>query len=240
MEGEFWGYGLVAVSIAVTFSSVELLTKYQSRSLREIFLSPYYLGFALLNAFFCFLVYWGLPALGNLAIKSDLLTTLKGPLVRAITAGLGYLVIARASILDIRVRGETLGVGFDGIYNAIAQYLLRHHNQGLRRQLRTDFSEIYRELPTDAPVFFLGAARLLPVQAEGDEKQRMEDELRLSLTGKPAADRLCFSLYLLIRNYTANVTDAKDLILDQKKELEKNSSQAGLLKRELDWIYSPS
>jgi hypothetical protein len=36
MDGAFWGYGLVAVLIAVLASSVELLSKYRARSPHEI------------------------------------------------------------------------------------------------------------------------------------------------------------------------------------------------------------
>ena len=61
MDLNFWAYGLLAAVIAVVVSSAELVTKYEALSLREIFRSGYYYGFAALNGFFCFLVYWILP-----------------------------------------------------------------------------------------------------------------------------------------------------------------------------------
>lgn len=95
MDLAFWGYGALAALIAVVFSSIELLTKNQARELREILVSPYYFGFALLNAAFCFVVYWSLPSLGEVAIKSDLLSSMNKPLARALTAGFGYLLLAQ-------------------------------------------------------------------------------------------------------------------------------------------------
>jgi hypothetical protein len=237
MDLSFWGYGLVAVGLAVAVSSVELLTKYQDRTVREIFFSRYYLAFAFLNSLFCFLVYWSLPSLGALAIKSELVTSLQGPLVRAVTAGLGYLIIARTSILDINVRGETLGLGFDGIYNAIAQYLLRHHEKQLKKSTRIEFTKVYRSV-TDAPAVFLGAARLLKADAQGEERQRIQDDLNLCLDGNPPGDMLCLSLYLLIRNYTAGSDEAEALILQKEEDLKGNPHQASLLKKELGWIYT--
>src|SRR5437762_3497689 len=94
----FAGYALVAVLIAVILSSIELLTRYQGRTFSEIFCSWHYVWFALLNAVFCFLVYWALPYLGNLVVEPKLAGSINDGLIRALTAGLGYLVIARLSV----------------------------------------------------------------------------------------------------------------------------------------------
>lgn len=42
MSLSFWLYGLVAVTIALLLSSVELLNQHHSRRLQEIFFSRYY------------------------------------------------------------------------------------------------------------------------------------------------------------------------------------------------------
>lgn len=238
MDGAFWGYGLVAVLIAVLASSVELLSKYQARSPREIFFSWYYVSFASLNALACFLVYWAIPALGGVAVKSEILPSLNQPLIRAITAGLGYLLIARASILDITVRGATLGVGFDGIYNSVAQYILSHHAKAVRRKIIEDFRQVYGSTH-DPPVVFLSAARHMAISHAETNEQRVEirDRLDLALRGNPPPANLCLTLYLLIRDYTADRVDAQSLIRDQQAELEKSLQEAARLRQELFWIY---
>lgn len=136
MSFTFVLFGLLAIFIAVALSSVELLTKYDARTLREIFYSPYYFGFALLNGLCCFLFYWALPHLGGIVMKSDLLSSTSHPLVRSIAAGLGYLLIVRTSILDLKTprSNQTLGIGFDGIYNSLAQYLLKQHSKAVREK----------------------------------------------------------------------------------------------------------
>jgi hypothetical protein len=115
VDWTYWGYAAVAILIAVSLSSLELLTKYRTRKLGEIFLSRYYLLFALLNALFCFLVYWAVPYL-KMQIDSNFVSAGDPPLVHALVAGFGYLVIARTSLLDIRTQaGKPVGVGFDAI-----------------------------------------------------------------------------------------------------------------------------
>jgi hypothetical protein len=235
----FWGYGLFACAIAVVLSSVELLTKYESRSLREIFLTRYYWAFAALNSFFCFIVYWSLPYLSKVIISSQISGHLEGPLIRALVAGLGYLAIARSSVLDLKVHGEPLGVGFDAVYNGIAHYLLRHHNLQLSKTMRDDFSPVYRHL-TDPPIAILSAAKFLVSQSGPSEDQRGKDRIKLLLIGKPPAAEVSFGLYIVIRDYSADPADAARVIQDRQEELKNDALQASSLRRELDWLFTAS
>lgn len=218
MDWSFWGHGLLAIVVAVLLSSVELLTKYDNRSPREIFLSPYYAWFALINAVFCFLVYWVLPHISAAVFKAELPFQVDDGLGRALTAGLGYLVIARLSILDITTKaGETYGAGFDGIYNAVAQYVLRRHNAELRSRMRNDFYEVFDEAP---PKAFTKAARLLGTELEGAERTGYDERLKLALAApddRPAEQ--CLALYQLIRDHTIGKEDAHKLIEQQASSL---------------------
>lgn len=235
---EFWGYGLLACAIAVLLSSVELITRYETRSLGEIFKTPYYLGFAVLNAFFCFVVYWSLPYINKVIISSQLATHLEGPLIRALVAGLGYLAIARSSLLDLKVRGETLGVGFDAVYNGIAHYLLRRHNLHLHRRMRDDWMPVYRSLdPTAAPIIFLATARSLASQ-RGD--QSGNDKIKLLLSGKQPRGDVSYGLYEVIRNYSENADEAAKITRETGEELQRDDVRAAALKQELSWLYLPS
>jgi hypothetical protein len=231
----FLGYGLLACAIAVSFSSIELLTKYESRSLREIFGTRYYLGFAALNCFFCFIVYWSLPYLGKVVVTSQVATYLEGPLIRAITAGFGYLALARTSILDIKIRGETVGVGFDAIYNGLAQYLLRHHSRQLSQAIRDEFSRVYRQV-TDAPLVMLATARLLVSQLDQNESQKGRDQINLSLAGNPPPNIMCLSLYIVIRSCTLDAVSAQNAILNTQTDLANDQTQRSALVRELNWL----
>lgn len=211
MNFSFWLYGLLAVFIAVALSSVELLTKHQSFSPREIFASGYYLGFASLNAIFCFLVYWVLPGLSESLLHTDLPLKIDEGLGRSLAAGLGYLVIARLSILDMTTRtGETYGAGIDGIYNGFAQYCLRRLNGRIREQTRNDFFQVYGDIPPEA---FVQAARLLSRELEGAEKTKYDERLKLALAApEEQVTERCLSLYLLIRNHTTSKAEAERVI----------------------------
>jgi len=235
MDFTFFAYGALAALIAIVLSSIELLTKYQARNLREIFFSSYYVGFALLNGLFCFLVYWSLPFLGSVAIKSDLLSSINQPLSRALVAGFGYLLIARTSILDVTVRGETLGVGFDAAYKTVAQYLLRHHNAELNRGTREAFREVYAGPADD--IVFLNSIKLLIAQQLDNDKIPFQNQLSLALDGNPPSDVLCLTLYNLLRELSTGKDDVKKQIETARTGLENNDQLAARLKEELPWLY---
>ena len=231
-----WVFPVVAVAIAVTLSSVELLTKYQERNFREIFSSGPYLAFACLNAIFCLVVYYALPGLGTVALEPSLATKLElHSMLRAVAAGLGYLVIARSSIIDLTVKGATLGVGFDGIYNSISQFLLRHHSKQINKKIRDGFAATYNRLAGE-PLAFLQSARLL-VSQDSEVEQKNSERLRLMLTGEPTGDQLCLSLYRLIRDLTTDEADAKAQIEGSRTEIAANSQLAAALKDELPWLF---
>jgi|YelNatPaOPRAMG01_1025707.scaffolds.fasta_scaffold09384_3 hypothetical protein len=229
--------GLLAVIIAIVASSMELLSKYQARTFREIFFSPYYLFFALLNAVFCAVVYWALPYIGGVLVRSELLPSLENPLVRAIVAGLGYLVIARTSLLDITIRGQTVGIGFDGIYSALAQYLLRHHELRLREKMRDDFLKAFSRY-RERPHIFLGAVRLLLPQLDMEDREEAEANLARLKSGQPSVIDFCFGLYLLLREYTEGAEGAEALLSQMEKALKSDPSYEKSLEGEFAGITS--
>jgi uncharacterized membrane protein len=110
----------------------------------------------LLNAVFCFLVYWALPLL-KIDINSKPLSLEDHPLIRALVAGFGYLVIARTSFLDLKTStGEPIGLGFDFIYSGLAKYILNFHAKELKAKLYEDFKTVFRVDQANAPIVFLG------------------------------------------------------------------------------------
>lgn len=232
-------FGLVAVTIAVVASSMELLSKYQARSFREIFFSPYYLLFAFLNALFCLIVYWALPYLGGIMVRDELLPSLENPLVRAIIAGLGYLVIARSSLLDITIRGQTVGVGFDGIYSTMAQYLLRHHDMRLRKKMRDEFLRAFSYYRT-RPHVFLGAVKLLLPQLDIEDKEEVEGALARLKEGKASSVDFCFGLYLLLREYIGGAESVEALLTQVEEEIKSDPSYDKMLKEEISWLSVPA
>lgn len=193
MDWNFWGCAALAVLIAVFLSSIELLTKYQTRNVWEIFYSWYYLGFALLNAVFCFLVYLALPFL-KIEINSNVVSLGEQPLLRAIVAGLGYLVIARTSILDIKTpSGEPVGVGFDAVYNGLAEYLLSFHAKWVKKKIRDDFFQVFQGDQIDEPLVFLSAIKFIIAQASTADEQRSLSD-KLTLGEELPATEYCFYL----------------------------------------------
>ena len=213
MDWLFWLYGLVAVAIAVVLSSLELLTRYRSRGLWDIFWSRHYACFALLNAAFSFLVYWVLPHLSNIVVKPEFSGTVDQGLVRAVAAGLGYLIIARTSMLDITTKGgSTFGVGFDVVYNGLAQYLLDHHRRQMRKTMRDEFQTVFQ--PRNAPerdVFKRTATMIMAGLDVAEDQRAFKERLDLSEANFPTATdtaEYCFTVYQLIRDFTTGPEEA--------------------------------
>jgi hypothetical protein len=203
----------------------------------EIFRSEYYWGFALLNGLFGFGVYWALPSLGNVAIKSDLLPSVQQPLPRAVIAGLGYLLIARTSVLDITYRGQTRGVGLDVFYQTAANYLLSHHSRRIREGLRRDFRQVYTGDENDPAVFLATTEFLLTQVDDANERQEIQDEVQLSLAGEPPPDTLSLTLYILIRDMTSR-DDANTEIENRRTNFREHPEQADPIRKRLAWLYS--
>jgi hypothetical protein len=215
MDWPFFLYGLLAVIIALTLSTLELLTRYRSRSLREVFRSQYYLFFALLNSVFCFLVYWALPYLSQGVIKTELSGSVDKGLIRALVAGLSYLVIARMSILDITTKdGTTYGAGFDAIYTGFAEYLLDHHRREMRQRMRKDFENVYMLVSTNQKETFKKAATGVMTGLDaGKDQSDFKNRLDLAEANFANAEPdYCFSIYHLIRDYTTGAEEAKNRI----------------------------
>lgn len=215
MSLSFWLYGLVAVTIALLLSSVELLNQHHSRRLQEIFFSRYYCLFALLNVLFCGLVYWALPSLSRVVIKTEFAASVDEGLVRAVVSGLGYLVIARMSILDITTKdGTTYGAGFDFIYNTFAQYLLDHHRRQIQRGIRENFSVIYASVSANERAVFRQAATLIMAGLGKPEEQiAFKNRLELAETNFPSnSPKYCSTLYQLILDYTTGPQEASQQI----------------------------
>jgi hypothetical protein len=131
-----------------------------------------YLWFASLNALFCLLVYLAVPFL-KIEINSNLVSLGDQPLLREIVAGLGYLVIARTSLLDIRTAaGEPVGVGFDIVYNGVAQYLLSFHAKWIKKKIRDDFFRVFLVEEKHEPLVFLRAIKIIIGQASQRTSRR--------------------------------------------------------------------
>jgi hypothetical protein len=185
-----------------------------------------------LNAVFSFLVYWALPLL-KIDIDSKPFLLDQQPLLRAIVAGFGYLVIARTSLLDIKTKtGEHIGVGFDAIYNGVAKYILNFHALQLKKKVREDFKAVQGTAPTA----FLGAMKVLIGQASTPEEGKVLADALIYARGMNAHD-YCFYLYKFIRSQSTNAKDARDQIEHQRNVLATDATRTAALQAELYWLF---
>lgn len=234
--------GVLAVLIAISVSSVELLTKYRSRNFWEIFGSWYFFGFAVWNAFFCSLVYLALPFIEvglKLELNSKRVSLGEQPFIRALVAGFGYLVIARTSILDFKTStGEPIGVGFDYIYNKVAKYLLNFHERQLQKEFLRDFFVVFRADQANAPIVFLSTVNLLISQASTADEEKLLKDALLRARGQPAPE-YCLFLYQLIRDHSTNAKDATEHINQQRAILANDANHSAEVRKQLNWLSFP-
>jgi hypothetical protein len=159
------------------------------------------------------------------------------PLIRAIVAGFGYLVIARTSVLDIKTStGEPIGVGFDFIYNGVAKYILNFHEKQLKKKIREDFFTVFRVDQANAPIVFLSTVNLLISQASTADEEKLLRDALLRAQGQPAIE-YCSYLYQLIRDRSTNAKDATDHIQEQRAILANDANRSAELRKQLNWLF---
>jgi len=234
-----WICGIFAVFLALIVSSMELLTKYEAKKFKEIFGSPYYwAGFVPLNAVFSAAVYWALPYLSKLALTSALTTNLENPVLRALVAGLGYLILVKASIVDLKIGNETQGIGFDILYKRVSGYVLRHHENAIRRREEALFRELYAEF--NDPRVYLGATEMLLARLRNDSNAVFKAEIRTvvnALVGeKPIGYTTCYKLYTTLLEASTDTFELQNWLHQAQEQIETDPVFQQKLTRTLEWL----
>ncbi len=211
---------LLACTVAVAVSSVELLIRYAPRNLREIFFCRHYVGFAALNAIFCLAVFLVLPELTEHVRFGDTsIDLLQRPYMRGLFAGFGYLVIARSSIMDFTQKGQTVGVGFDYLYSTCSAYLLRHHNSRIVSRLRQEFTALYSKKNYKNPVAYLNAFEVVVQGQPSEIRESAHNEIANSLRGKPSKLVACQGIYLVLRDLMSDSVVVEQAIAQAEGEV---------------------
>jgi hypothetical protein len=123
---------LIAVFIALIANFGEILSKNESRIIRDI-LNPYLFIYLTINGIFAGLVYYFLPDIAKFVLKPEYSSWAQGETWgRVLIAAFGYLVIVRAKFITIK----DTPIGIDTLYDTFAQYCLRHTN--MRIMIRQD------------------------------------------------------------------------------------------------------
>jgi hypothetical protein len=123
---------IIAILIALAANFGEILSKNESRTIRDI-VNPYLFIYLTINGFFAGLVYYFLPDIAQFVLKPEYASWANGnSWGRVLIAAFGYLVIVRAKFITIK----DTPIGIDTLYNTFAQYCLRHTN--MRIMIRQD------------------------------------------------------------------------------------------------------
>jgi len=123
---------LIAILIALIANFGEILSKNESRTIRDI-VNPYLFIYLTINGFFAGVVYYFLPDIASFVLKPEYATWAQGDTWgRVLIAAFGYLVIVRSKFITIK----DTPIGLDTLYDTFAQYCLRHTN--MRIMIRQD------------------------------------------------------------------------------------------------------
>jgi hypothetical protein len=123
---------LIAVLIALVANFGEILSKNESRIIRDI-VNRYLFIYLIINGFFAGIVYYFLPDIAKFVLKPEYTSWAQGDTWgRVLIAAFGYLVIVRAKFITIK----DTPIGIDTLYDTFAQYCLRHTN--MRIMIRQD------------------------------------------------------------------------------------------------------
>jgi len=234
-----WIGSIFAVLLALTVSSMELLTKYEAKKFREIFCSSYYwAGFVPLNVIFSAAFYWALPYLSKLMLTSALTTNLENPALRAIIAGLGYLILVRTSIVDLKIGNETQGIGFDIIYKRLSGYVLRHHRSAIRKKEEALFYKLYAEFKD--PLVYLGATEMLLGRLHDDSNTVIKAEIQTVIDAlvreKFPGYTTCYKLYIALLEASPEYHELQNWLHQAQEQIETDPVFRQNLTRTLEWL----
>lgn len=126
------------MSVALVASFGEILSRNQHRVLSDI-LNRYLLLYLTLNGIFAYLTYHFLPDIAQLVLKPENVGWVKSAWGRVFIAAFGYLVIVRTKLITIR----DVPIGVDALYNAFADYCLRHTNMLIRNKQSAVLEAVY-------------------------------------------------------------------------------------------------
>jgi hypothetical protein len=132
---------LYAVVIAVVASFGEMLSKYESKVVRDI-LNQYLLLYLAINGFFAYVTYYFLPDIAQYVLKPEYATWAQGETWgRVFVSAFGYLVIVRAKFITIK----DTPIGIDTLYDTFARYCLRHTNIKIANRQDRILNETYNK-----------------------------------------------------------------------------------------------
>jgi hypothetical protein len=131
---------LWAVLIALAVSFGEMLSKYESKVIRDIF-NRYLLIYLGINGVFAFGAYYFLPSIAQFFLKPEQTTWVQGQSWgRVFFAAFGYMVLVRSKVFTIK----DTPIGLDTLYNTFASYCLRHTNTLIQNRQSEELDEVYK------------------------------------------------------------------------------------------------
>ncbi|MCG3161623.1 MAG: hypothetical protein JMDDDDMK_02812 [Acidobacteria bacterium] len=131
------------IVIAVVASLGEILSKNQSKTIRDIF-NAYLIAYLAINGFFAYVTYQFLPAISAYILKPEYASWAQHESWgRVFIAAFGYLVIVRAKFITI----NDTPIGVDTLYDAFSKYCLTHLRTAIDNRQDQILNEIYNKFP---------------------------------------------------------------------------------------------
>ena len=133
----------LAVLIALAVSFGEMLSNYERKVIRDIF-NRYLLIYLGINGLFAFAAYYFLPSIAQFFLKPEQIQWVQGQSWgRVFFSAFGYMVLIRAKVFTIK----DTPVGLDTLYNAFANYCLRHTGMLIQNRQNDDLDAVYKKYP---------------------------------------------------------------------------------------------
>ncbi len=131
----------VLIALAINFG--EMLSKYESKVIRDIF-NKYLLIYLGINALFAGATYYFLPDIAGFFLEEKQVPWVQGQTWgRVFIAAFGYMVIVRTKVFTIK----DVPIGPDVLYNTFANYCLRHTNTLILNRQEADLQSVYEKYP---------------------------------------------------------------------------------------------
>ncbi|MBC8231417.1 hypothetical protein H8E77_17835 [bacterium] len=198
----------IALALAITFS--EILTKYERKLLKHI-VNRYLLLYLSINGFLASIVYLILPDVASFLLSENIESIVQSDSrIRALIAGFGYALVLRSKLTDIKIGEHEVPAGFDIIYQALTNYLLRHTERAIQIkeiQILQRICEDFQDINT-----YLGALDFIIEAMPVSERDEFSTRIQEIREDSQEDNKKCISLAKILLEQLGSEKEVKSML----------------------------
>ena len=167
---------LVAIALAFVITLSEIRANYERKPLKHI-VNRYMLLYMLINGSIAAIVYLILPGVASFLLSDKIAQAVQSDSwTRVFIAGVGYALVLRSKLTDIKIGEHEIPAGFDFIYQAWSKPLLLHIGWTIDEKEREAVDRIYQDFPS-IDIYLEELNWIIHQEKDADAKNRLSSKI---------------------------------------------------------------